>query len=120
MSHALPPQTPVTALTETRVRTTARAGQLEIDVLAYEAGLPPELVRRFVMLGLLESRDTSGAPVPVSRAAPARLARAARLRRDLGVNCAGAVLACELLERIEALEARLRRHEPDPRHPQVL
>ncbi|MDQ2896002.1 MAG: chaperone modulator CbpM [Actinomycetota bacterium] len=35
------------------------------------------------------------------------LARAARLRRDLGVNDAGAVLACELLTRIEALENQL-------------
>jgi chaperone modulatory protein CbpM len=33
-----------------------------------------------------------------------RLARAERLRRDLGLNYAGAVLACELLDRIRELE----------------
>ena len=48
--------------------------------------------------------------------AAARLAKAARLRRDLALNYAGAVLACELLARIEQLEERLRRYEP-PDHP---
>ena len=39
-----------------------------------------------------------------------------RLRRDLGLNYAGAVLAGELLDRIEQLERRLRALEPpDPR-----
>jgi len=39
--------------------------------------------------------------------AAARLARTVRLRRDLGLNYAGAILACELLARIDDLEARL-------------
>ncbi|HEU4599527.1 MAG TPA: chaperone modulator CbpM [Solirubrobacterales bacterium] len=84
---------------------------LEIELLAREAGLHPELVRRFVALGLLD--DADGHPGLFWRDAAARLARAGRLRRDLGLNYAGAVLACELLERIERLEARLRRYEPD-------
>lgn len=67
-----------------------------LDVLAREAGLHPELVRRLVALGIVEVGAVDAA---------ARLARAARLRRDLGLNYAGAVLACELLDRIEALEA---------------
>ena len=84
---------------------------LALEMLAREAGLHPELVRRFVGLGLLEpAGGTVQAPL-FWREAAARLARAARLRRDLGLNYAGAVLACELLERIEALEARLRRYE---------
>ena len=69
---------------------------------AREAGVHPDLVRRFVALGLLE-------PHPVDAAA--RIARAARLRRDLGVNYAGAVLACELLARIDELQRRLSRYE---------
>ena len=75
---------------------------IEVRVLAREAGVHPELVRRFVALGLLE---------PYPRDAAARIARAARLRRDLGLNYAGAVLACELLTRIDELERRLRRYE---------
>jgi hypothetical protein len=85
---------------------------IEIEVLAAEAGLHPDLVQRFVRLGLL-------APVPgrrptavFPRDAAARLARAARLRRDLGLNYAGAMLASELLARIDELEERLRRYEP--------
>ena len=75
-----------------------------LEALAREAGMHPELVRRFVALGLLERAE--------GMAAAARLARAARLRRDLGLSYAGAVLACELLERIDELEARLRLYEP--------
>jgi hypothetical protein len=40
--------------------------------------------------------------------AAARLARIVRLRNDLGLNYAGAILACDLLARIELLEARTR------------
>jgi DNA-binding transcriptional MerR regulator len=89
------------------------AALLAVEVLAREAGLHPEVVRRFVALGLLDpSEGTRDAPL-FRRDAAARLARAGRLRRDLGLNYAGAVLACQLLDRIDALEARLRRYEAD-------
>jgi hypothetical protein len=84
-----------------------------LETLAREAGLHPELVRRFVALGLLEPVDADEHRPLFWRDAAARLARAGRLRRDLGLNYAGAVLACELLERIDVLEARLRRYESD-------
>jgi DNA-binding transcriptional MerR regulator len=102
--------------TTTHVRAVRRAGTpvgalLAVEALAREAGLHPELVRRFVALGLLEpAGGTPRAPL-FPRDAAARLARAARLRRDLGLNYAGAVLACDLLARIDELEARLRRYE---------
>lgn len=64
-------------------------------------------------LGLLEPSGGTRARPRFPRDAPARLARAARLRRDLGLSYAGAVLACELLARIEALESRLRQYEHD-------
>jgi chaperone modulatory protein CbpM len=44
-----------------------------------------------------------------------RIARATRLRRDLGLNYAGALLACDLLDRIEELERNLRRRKPADR-----
>jgi hypothetical protein len=65
--------------------------------LARKAGLHPELVRRLVALGAVDPADWQAA---------ARLSRITRLRRDLGLNYAGAILACELLERIERLEAQ--------------
>jgi hypothetical protein len=72
-----------------------------VEALALESGLHPELVRRFIRLGLVE-RGT------YPRDGGARLARAARLRRDLGLSYTGAIFACELLARIDALEAQLR------------
>jgi DNA-binding transcriptional MerR regulator len=83
------------------VRRPGPAQPVEIEALAREAGLHPDVVRRFVRLGLLD-------PPPFPRDAAARLARARRLRRDLGLNYAGAVLVCELLARIEELESRRR------------
>jgi hypothetical protein len=67
-----------------------------------ESTLHPDLVARFVRLGLVEADAPD---------AEARLARAIRLRRDLGLSYAGAILASQLLDRIEELEARLRRYE---------
>ena len=59
------------------------------------------------MARTLVSRST----YPIEVRTLARIAAAARLRRDLGLNWAGAVLACELLARIDELERRLRRYE---------
>ena len=76
-----------------------------IDRLARDSGLHPELVRRLVALGLVSDRP------PLEPGAGAKLALAERLHRDLGLSYSGAVLACELLARIDDLEARLRRAE---------
>ena len=54
------------------------------------------------------------------RDAAATLACAPRLRRDLGLGYAGAVLACELLARIDELEAQLRRYEPRDNRPEEM
>ena len=89
----------------------AQIALVDIEVLAHEAGLHPDLVRRFVRLGLLDPvGGASSGRYP--RDAAARLAQAARLRRDLALNYAGAVLATELLARIDELEERLSRYEP--------
>jgi hypothetical protein len=89
-------------------RRSAVAGSLGLDGLAREARVHPELVRRLVARGLLDTDDDGRFPP----ATVPRLARATRLRRDLGLDYAGALLACDLLERIEQLEERLRRYEP--------
>jgi len=81
---------------------------LSAGALARDAGVHPEIVLRFVQLGLLEPRGgTSAAPLFSAQDAYL-LARAMRLRRDLGINYAGAILASELLARIDRLEQRLR------------
>jgi DNA-binding transcriptional MerR regulator len=79
---------------------------VELRVVARRAGLRVSVVRRYLAQGLFEpSAGTSRAPLfdPTSAA---RVAKADRLRRDLGLNAAGAVLACELLDRIRELESR--------------
>jgi DNA-binding transcriptional MerR regulator len=103
-------------LTVVRARPSGPAAVVEIEVVAREAGLHPDLVRRLVRLGALEPARTVDGRELFPRDAAARLARISRLRRDLGLNIAGAVLASELLARIDELEARLRRYEsPDDR-----
>ena len=96
----------------TRLRVTHRAYAastelVELRVLAREAGVGRSAAGRFVALGLLEPIGGSAGRPLFPRNAAARLASAARLRRDLGLNYAGAVLASELLVRIEELERRL-------------
>jgi len=84
-----------------------------IEVLARDSGLHPDVVGRLVRLGLVETAgEAQFAPD-----AAARLAQAARLRRDLGLSYGAAVLTCELLARIDDLEARLRRYEPPTHRP---
>jgi DNA-binding transcriptional MerR regulator len=80
---------------------------VELTVVARQAGVKTVHVRRYLEFGLFEPhRSAAGAPRFDPRSA-ARVARAERLRRDLGLNYAGAVLVCELLDRISELEARL-------------
>ena len=79
---------------------------IELAVVARRAGLRVSVVRRYVALGLLEpSGGTRTAPL-FDPGSAGRVAKADRLRRDLGLNSAGAVLACELLDRIRDLESR--------------
>ena len=84
---------------------------VEIEVVASEAGLHPDLVERLMRLGAAEPGGGTRARPLFPRSAGANLARATRLRRDLGLNYAGALLACQLLDRIDELEARLRGYE---------
>jgi hypothetical protein len=82
-------------------------GLVGIESLAEEAGAHPVLVRRLIGLGLIEPRGGTRAAPLFRRQDALLLARAMRLHRDLGVNYAGAVLACELLARIDRLEQQL-------------
>jgi hypothetical protein len=86
-----------------------------LESLAAEAGLHPELVRRLIALGALEPRGSTARAPLFPRDAAARLARITRLRNDLGLNYAGALLAVDLLARIDALEGILSRNVSRPR-----
>ncbi len=77
-------------------------GSCSMAELARAAGADLRVARRLAALGLIEPVGPARDTWPLS-AAP-RLARALRLRRDLGLNLAGAVLVSELLDRIDQLE----------------
>ena len=90
-------------------RTSRRAhGPLAQEELARDAGLHPELVRRFVALGLVPAvRDVDGS-LWFSASAVAEVARIQRLRAALPVNWAALGLVVDLLDRITELETALR------------
>ncbi len=81
---------------------------VELTIVARRAGVKIVHVRRYLEFGLFEPHPSAATDTPrFDPGSAARVARAERLRRDLGLNYAGAVLACELLDRIKELEGRL-------------
>jgi DNA-binding transcriptional MerR regulator len=88
-----------------------RIETVELAVVAKRAGVRVALVRRYLEFGLIEPHPATPATPATAETAryhpdsAARVARAERLRRDLGLNYAGAVLVTELLDRIRELEA---------------
>ena len=80
---------------------------VELTVVARQAGVKLVYVRRYLEFGLFEPHPAAAPETPrFDPNSAARVARAERLRRDLGLNYAGAVLVCELLDRISELEGR--------------
>ena len=80
---------------------------VELTVVARQAGVRIVHVRRYLEFGLFEPHPAAAAETPrLDPSSVARVARAERVRRDLGLNYAGAVLVCELLDRISEFETR--------------
>lgn len=78
-----------------------------LHTFSYRTGLHPELVRRYVALGLLSaSRDKSG-ELRFDQNQVAVAGQIQRLREGLALNYAAIGLVLDLLERIRQLEARL-------------
>ena len=72
--------------------------------VARSSGLPEDLLRELMDYGAL----SAGEGETLSAACVGRLREAARLREDLELDTATVALVLRFLERIEALEARLR------------
>jgi chaperone modulatory protein CbpM len=86
-----------------------RATRLDLDEFAAAAGVHPDLIRRFVALGLL---DADRGPSGRLRFAPGQVAAVARIRRlraGFALNYAAIGLVTDLLDQIAALQAALRR-----------
>lgn len=87
---------------------------LSLDSFSRRAGLHPDMTRRLVALGLLRaSRDASGRLWLRPSQLP-EVARIQRLRAGLSLNYAAIGLVVDLLDRIDQLEAELRRASSTP------
>lgn len=88
-----------TTLAIIRLSTTTRA--IGADAFAAACGLHPDMVRRFVSLGLLEPRTDEAGRLWFRPADVARVGRIQRLRAGFGLNYAGVGLVLDLLDRLD-------------------
>jgi chaperone modulatory protein CbpM len=80
---------------------------LTFDVVAETIGAKRSLVVRLAQHGLIETVDEGADEPRLPRRVVVRLRRMQRLRRDLGVNFAGAAVILDLVQRIEQLNREL-------------
>lgn len=80
---------------------------LTCDVVAASVGARRSLVLRLAQRGLIDTVDGDTAEPMVPRRVVVQLRRMQRLRRDLGVNFAGAAVIIDLVGRIEQLNREL-------------
>lgn len=80
---------------------------LTFDVVAATVGAKRTLVVRLAKQGLIETVDSGTDEPLLPRRAVVQLRRMQRLRRDLGVNFAGAAVILDLVGRIEQLNREL-------------
>jgi DNA-binding transcriptional MerR regulator len=100
-------------------RASARA-LLSQEHFARRSGVHPELVRRFVALGLVRAERGEDGVLRFSPSEVAAVARLQRLRTTLPMNYAALGLVVELLDRITELETALRvRGRTEPVRPRT-
>ena len=83
--------------------------RLSIDDLARAVSMSPDRIANFVGVGLIEPCTKTRSGPLFSASSLDRLRRILRLRRDLGVNLAGAAVISDMRERIVSLQAELLR-----------
>jgi chaperone modulatory protein CbpM len=86
-----------------------RVRRLDLESFAAAGGMHPEVVRRLVTLGVLDATQDSAGVLWFSPGQLAALGRVQRLRAAFPINYAAIGLVTDLLDRIAALEAALRR-----------
>jgi DNA-binding transcriptional MerR regulator len=77
--------------------------RLSIDDLARAVSMSPDRIAKFVGVGLIEPCTKTRSGLLFSASSLDRLRRVLRLRRDLGVNIAGAAVISDMRERIVSL-----------------
>lgn len=92
----------------------ARMPRLHIDAFARRSGLHPDMVHKFVALGLLPCDHDAGGQLWFEPSAVAVVARIQRLRAGLGLNYTAIGVVLDLLDRIDELESASRRKRRPP------
>jgi chaperone modulatory protein CbpM len=85
-----------------------RPGRLDLESFSRAATMHPDLVRRFVALGLVEASQDAAGKLWFSPQQLAAAARLQRLRAGFGLNYTALGVVADLLDRIASLEAALR------------
>lgn len=88
----------------------ALPSKLSVNRLARVTGVHPQLIVRFVQLGLLEAHRDRLGRLWLDESAVLTVARVQRLHSGLSLNYAAIGLVLDLLDRIDELEQR-ERHE---------
>jgi chaperone modulatory protein CbpM len=91
------------------------AHEITLADLTRSCHVHAEWVMELIEEGVLEPVQPGGPQWRFKATSVVRVEKARRLQRDLGVNLPGIALALQLLERIDALEARLRTTSWPPR-----
>jgi chaperone modulatory protein CbpM len=82
---------------------------LALEVVCEIVGARRSLVSRLAQAGLIETIEGDEGERLLTRGAVIRLRRMQRLRRDLGVNFAGAAVILDLVSRMEEMNRELAR-----------
>ncbi|MBW1955081.1 MAG: hypothetical protein JRI76_12085 [Deltaproteobacteria bacterium] len=94
------------------VVTSRRSGSafLRMPEVASRCSIQPDMIYHFVRLGLIDPVEWTDNPEEwrFERHAVLLIQKILRLHRDLEINFAGIGVVLELLDRIEALERRIR------------
>jgi chaperone modulatory protein CbpM len=80
---------------------------LTVATVAEIVGTRPNVITRLLRLGVLETISVESEEPMLRSRSVLRLRRMARLRRDLGVNFAGAAVIVDLVDRIEVLNREI-------------
>ena len=87
---------------------------LTLESLARRAHMHPDLVERYVELGLIHPCEGEGPSLVFEPSTVLRLGAVNRLRQSLGINMAGIAVVLDLIDQICALQDenhRLRRRQ---------
>jgi chaperone modulatory protein CbpM len=88
-----------------------RPNRLDLDTYARLTGVHPELIRRLVALGLLESTRDAAGGLWFETTQVRAMARIQRLHNGLLLNYAALGVVIDLLDRIAQLERVHRQHQ---------